>query len=221
MRRNGVKMLAVLLALIMLLAALGACAKSEPEPQPAETSEPAEATETAETEAVSERQDGEQYDVTLMIEGMEETVKYQHVRNETAGFAMGFECESFVRQSEPDRERFVSIYDDPQNPENYLEVSFSPEDAETVIAAVTEELSADYALNTDTAELDNGSTCTRIDASATADGTQTADVLQAVYVIPAGDGCRVARLRYVPEGSDGFGRRLSNMVNTISVFDAA
>ena len=48
-------------------------------------------------------------------------------------------------------------------------------------------------------------------------GGFTADVLQAVYIIPAADGCLVASLRYIPEGSDGFGKRLAYMVNTITV----
>ncbi len=58
---------------------------------------------------------------------MEETVRYEHVRNTALGFEMDYDFESFVRRSEPDRECFISVYDDPEAPENYLEVTFSAE----------------------------------------------------------------------------------------------
>lgn len=217
--KSSKRALALLLGLMLLLTALGGCAKSGEETEPAGSAVPTESAAPAEEASVPERADGEQFETTILVEGMEETVRYQHARNETAGFAMDFEYETFTRQSEPDRERFVSVYDDPANPENYIEVAYRPEDADTVSEKISEELSADYALYTDTVELDGAGTCLHIDASAAADGNHTADVLQAVYIIPAADGCRVARLHYLPEGSDGFGKRLVYMVNTITVFD--
>ena len=224
--------LALLLCLTLVLGAVSGCGGKGGETAPAESAAPEESaapaeptpapeeTDTTEETAAPERADGEEFEATILIEGMEETVNYRHVVNQTAGFAMDYEFESFVRQSDPDRERFVWGYDDPQNPENYLEVYSSPEDAETVAARITESLSADYSVSRDTIALDKAGECIRLDASATPDGTHTADVLQAVYIIPAADGCRIAALRYLPEGSDGFGKRLSLMVNTIQVLDS-
>ena len=228
--KNTKRMIALLLSLLML-AALCACGKTQPEPTPAESTEPTEAAESAEpTEsadaeptapaAAPEMADGERFETVIAIEGMEETVNYEHLRNETAGFSMDYDYESFVRRSEPDRERIIWGYDDPENPENYIEVAYSAEDAETVARAVSETLSKDYALHQDELALDRAGKCIHIDASATVDGSHTADVLQAVYIIPAPDGCRVATIRYIPEGSDGFGKRLSLMVNTITVMEA-
>lgn len=216
--------LALLLCLTLVLGAVSGCGgKGDAAPAesaaPEESAAPAEPTPAPEETAAPERADGEEFEATILIEGMEETVNYRHVVNQTAGFAMDYEYESFVRQSASDRERFVWGYDDPENPENYLEVYSSPEDAETVEARITESLSADYSVSRDTIDLDNAGECIHLDASATPDGTHTADVLQAVYIIPAADGCRIAALRYLPEGSDGFGKRLSLMVNTIQVLD--
>lgn len=216
-------LLALLLGLLLLTALMGCGKSGTAEPagsvRQTEFAEQPEVTETPEETPAPERQNGEQFETTILVEGMEETVLYQHLRNESAGFAMDFECESFTRISETDRERFVSIYDDPENPENYLEVSYCPETADAVSAAISAALSENYMLSSDTVELDGAGACLRIDASATADGSHTADVLRTVYIIPADDGCRVATARYLPEGSDGFGKRLAYMVNTISVFD--
>ena len=144
----------------------------------------------------------------------------RHVINETAGFEMDFDFESFVRRSASDRECFVWGYDDPANPENYLEVSYNPDDAETVAAAITDALSEDYEVYREACNLTAAGECIHLDASAVKGGSQTADVLQAFYIIPAADGCRVAAIRYLPEGSDGFGRRLTSMADTIVVRDA-
>ena len=103
------------------------------------------------------------------------------------------------------------------DPENFVEVSYSAEDAQTVADTIEQELSESYEVYRDTTVLSSGCECIRMDASAVAGGANTADVIQAVYVIPAADGCRVARIQYIPEGSDGFGKMLSYMVNTILV----
>ena len=68
--------------------------------------------ETPETPTQDERQDGERFEAVIMMEGMEETVRYEHIRREDLGFAMDYDYENFVRQSEGDRERFVSNWDD-------------------------------------------------------------------------------------------------------------
>ena len=147
---------------------------------------------------------------------MEETVKYEHVRDESLGFEMDYDYESLVRRSEADRECFVSVYDKPEAPENYLEVTFRAESAETVADSISEALSKDYAISRNTYLLDYAGSCIGIDASATNDG-QTPDLMQKVYIIPAGDGCIVATSHYYFEGAEGFGRRFSYMMNTLVV----
>lgn len=213
------KYIALLCAVLLLLAALTGCAKSKEEAHPAESETPVETAEAAEETSVPERQHGDRFEDVIAIEGMEETIKLQHFVNETAGFAMDYDYESFVCRASSDRLQIVSAYDDPETPENYLEVSYCPEDAETVADAIEKTLSEDYAVSRDTAVLNSGLECIHMDASATPDGAYTADVLQAVYVIPAADGCRVAHLRYLPEGSDGFGKRLSHMASTVTVME--
>ena len=213
------KHIALLCAVLLLLAALTGCAKGKEEAQPAGSETPVETAEAAEETSVPERQHGDRFEDVITIEGMEETIKLQHFVNETAGFAMDYDYESFVCRASSDRLQIVSAYDDPETPENYLEVSYCPEDAETVADAIEKTLSEDYAVSRDTAVLNSGLECIHMDASATPDGAYTADVLQAVYVIPAADGCRVAHLRYLPEGSDGFGKRLSHMASTVTVME--
>ena len=217
--KQCMKLLALVLSLTLLLAAAAGCAKGKEEPQPAETESPVETAEAAEETPAIERQHGERFEDVIMIEGMEETIKLEHFVNETAGLAMDYDYESFVCRASSDRLQIVSAYDDPETPENYIEVSYCPDDAETVADAIEKVLSADYAVSRDTAVLKSGVECIHMDASATPDSAYTADVLQAVYVIPADDGCRVAHLRYLPEGSDGFGRRLSYLASTVTVMD--
>lgn len=224
--------LALILSMVLLISALCACGRSKEEPkatesasptesaEAAESASPAESTAAPEAAAASERQDGERFEGTIVLEGMEETIPLEHVVNVSAGFAMDYDYESFVRSSEPDRERIVWGYDDPQNPENYLEVSRSTEDAQTAADTVSETLSEKYEIVRDTVTLDGAGECIRIDASEVKGGGNTADVLQEVYIIPAADGCLVAAIRYIPEGSDGFGMRLAYMVNTITVMES-
>lgn len=236
-----------LLMAVLLLAAITACRRMQPadsapantmQPAPAETelpsaaatnpeesdesaapADPTEPTESSETEPEIGRQDGERFEEVIILEGMEETVRYEHIRNETAGIEMDYDYESFVRHSESDRECFVSIWDDPENPENYLEVTYSEEDADTVAASVRETLSKDYDIIEESYTLDRAGSCIRIDASEVKDGGGTPDLLQMVYIIPAADGCRVATAHYSFESAEGFGRRFSYMMNTLVVVD--
>ena len=150
---------------------------------------------------------------------MEETVQYEHVRNAALGLAMDYDYESFTRSSEADRECFVSVYDDAQNPENYLELTASAEDADTVAASVREALSQEYDLLESTRELERSGSCLRIEASVLKGTNRMADQIQAVYIIPASDGCRVATTHYAAEASEGFGRRFAYMLDTLEVFD--
>ena len=165
------------------------------------------------------RQDGERFETVIMLEGMEETVKYEHLRNEALGIEMDYEYESFVRQSTPERERFISTWDNPENPENYLEIIYSPENAETIIAFVSSRFSNEYDITKVTRNLTHAGECTRIEASVIKGSNRMADHIQVVYIIPAADGCRVASAYYVTAASEGFAHRLSYMLDTLSVID--
>ena len=197
--KQSKRYLALLLGLVMLLAALTACGRKNDDAQPPEESTPpVETAEAAEETAAPERENGERFEDVITIEGMEETIQLEHVINETAGFAMDYDYEGFVRRSEADRERFIWSYDDPEKPENFVEVSYSAENAQTVADTIEKELSESYEVYRDTTVLSSGCECIRMDASAVAGGANTADVIQAVYVIPAADGCRVAESSISP-----------------------
>ena len=181
---------------------------AEPQTAVIETSEPAPS---------SGRQDGERFEDVIMLEGMEETVKYEHVVNKTLGIEMDYDYESFVRRSEADRERFVSVWDNAATPENWLEVTYSAENAAAAAASVREALSLEYDLLEDTRTLDRAGDCLRIEASVIKDTNNMAPQIQTVYIIPAPDGCLIATAHCAIEASEGFGRRFAYMLNTLSV----
>ncbi len=170
---------------------------------------------SAESDTGSGRQDGERFEDVIIMEGMEETVKYEHVVNKEGRFEIDYDYESFTRSSESGREVFVSIYDDASNPENYLEIEYRAESAETVADSVGEKLSAEYDIDMEVRTLENAGDCTYIDASVIKGTNNMADKLQAVYVIPCGDGCILATEHYAIEASEGFGRRFGYMMNTL------
>ena len=209
-------------ALALSLCACGSAPAAEStapaaEPQAA-TEAPAPVESGAQiTPAAPARQDGERYEAVIILEGMEETVQYEHVRSESLGFEMDYDYESFVRRSEADRECFISVWDDPANPENYMEVSYAADAAEVVASAVRENLSREYDLIEETISFDLAGDCIRIEASELKGQGVMADTLQVVYIIPAPDGCRVAAAHFTIESAEGFGRRFSYMLNTFSV----
>nr|MCR5576303.1 hypothetical protein [Oscillospiraceae bacterium] len=164
-------------------------------------------------------QDGERFETTIVVEGMEETVCYEHVRNDTIGIEIDYDYERFIRSGEAERECFVSCWDRPEVPENYLELTCSTEDADTVAAAVREALSQEYELLESTRELERAGSCMRIEASVIKGTNNMADQLQAVYILPTPDGCRIAIAHYAAEGAEGFGRRFAYMLNTLTVID--
>ena len=217
MKKSAVQLTTVLLTLALLMAVLIVYGVKKDKSEPA-----APALTPAETAAptVPRRQVGERYDRVIMIEGMEETVHYEQIRNDTVGIEMGYEYENFRRRSGPNRECFISDWDDPDNPENYLEVTSSPDSAETVAAAIAETLSRDYEIYRDDAfMLEGAGRCIRIDASADKGGLTMPDHLQLVYIIPAPDGCRIATEHYFIVESEGFGNRFRNMMHTLTVID--
>ena len=176
----------------------------------------AAANEPAPADAV-ERKDGERFESVIMIEGTEETVRYQHIRNDAIGFEMDYDYESFVRQNDKVCERFISVWDDPADPENYLEISGSAQDAETVAASVVSSLSDDYEILRETRTLDRAGSSIMIEASVIKGTNNMADQLQVVFIIPAADGCRIASEHFSAESAEGFGRRFSYMLNTLRV----
>ena len=225
MKNNARRIHIILVVLaLMLTLTLTACGKSEsgvtetPREEMTVTAEPAE---PAETEPWPVRQDGERFDDVIFLEGMEETVHYEHIRNNALGFEMDYDYEDFVRHSEADREWFVSCWDSPGNPENYLEVKYSPLAAETAAADICELLSSEYELRRDdTFILERAGRCIRIDADEAKGGGYMPENLQTVYVIPAADGCRVATAHCATVESEGFLRRFGYMMNTFSAFAA-
>ena len=163
------------------------------------------------------RQNGERFETVITMEGMEETVRYEHIRSDTLGFEMDYDYESFDRQRDSISDRFVSVWDDPEDPENYLEIQYSAEDADTIAAIVSESLSDDYEIIREPYTLERAGSCIRIDASELKGGGVMPDLLQTVYIIPANDGCRIASAHYTIESAEGFGRRFSYMINTLEV----
>ena len=214
---------AVLVSLLLVMTLLAGCGGNkapEETPGPVTETEPVSQPAPEETPAAETdpgMADGERFEATVTVEGMEETVGYEHVRNEAMGFELDFEYESLERRSEQDRERFVSVYDDPDEPWNYLEVRYSPEDEDTAVAAVYAELSEGFGMVLkDAAVLERAGECTRIDASGVRGGNIPGE-MQTVYVIPADAGCFIAAEHYTAESAEGFGARFSAAMDTFSV----
>ena len=231
----AVSILASLLLLMTLLAGCGSGIADEGaagssgvvEPIPADAEAPngspqapaaAEASSgSPQAPAAPARKDGERFEDTIMIEGMEETVHYEHVQNAALGYEIDYDYEMFVRKSSQDRDCFVSVYDDPGAPENYLEVKYMAQDAETAAAEISEELSEYYEIRRDSYELDGAGSCIRIAADQIKGTDLMPEHLQMVYVIPAADGCRIATEHTMIVESEGFGRRFSYMMRTFLV----
>ncbi len=163
------------------------------------------------------RQDGERFKAAIMLEGMDESVNYEHLKNSELGIEMDYEYESLKRYTEPGRERLISTYDDPENPWIYLEITSSPESAEAVAESIISELSGEYDITKDSLLLEHAGECILIDASATNARSELSDQLMTIYIIPASDGCRIATAHYTYESAEGFGRRFSYMMNTLKV----
>lgn len=176
--------------------------------------------DAAGTAPVIARQDGERFEAVIAMEGMEETVNYEHIRNEALGFEMDYDYESFSRSGEADRERFVLVWDDPAKPEYYLELSYSPESAEYAADSISEALSAEYELyRDDSFMLERAGRCIYISTSSVKGGGYSPEHLQTVYVIPAGDGCIVATEHCSIESAEGVGRRFAYMMHTLSLIE--
>ena len=225
-----ITVLSVVLAVALLLTVFSACGKKAESdqagsastsesatPAPTPSVSPTPTAEPSASLAAAGRKDGERFESVITIEGMEETVHYEHIRNESIGFEMDYDYENFQRRSEADRECFISVWDDAANPENYLEVKHLSQDAEAAAASIAQELSDRYDVGRSTFTLERAGDCIRLDASVDANNTsQMMDQLQMIYVIPASDGCFVATEHYYIVESEGFGRRFSAMMHTFS-----
>ena len=223
--KNNVAKKALMFVFVLMLMLLVGCGRRYTTTMPAEPAvnnesvsmiEPAE---SSEADILIGRQNGERFEDVIILEGMEETVKYEHVRNDTIGFEMDYDYESFVRRSDANRECFISIYDNADKPENYLEITAYTENADAVAESFTDTLSQTYELLKGARTLDRAGDCIWIEASELKGSNRMADQLQVVYVIPASDGCRVAVEHFSVESAEGFGRRFNYMLNTLAVID--
>ncbi len=232
MKRRTVHTIPAMLAVaLLLMTMLSGCSRKNNAAAPVSTAGPvasAEPVTPAEPAAPSGpaelpepgRQDGERFEEVIILEGMEETVSYEHIINGGIGVEMDYDYERFIRSSSPDREFFVSCWDLPDVPENYLEVTYSPLDADTAAASVRASLSQEYDLLESTRELTHAGSAIRIEASEIKGTGRMPDMLQIVYIIPAADGCRIAMEHLSIESAEGFGRRFSYMLNTLVLIDA-
>lgn len=211
-----------------LALSLTGCGSARPAENTAPAAEPqvtAEApTETAVQATPAEpaapaRQDGERFEAVITLEGMDETVLYEHVRNEAAGFEMDYECENMVRRSDAEGECFLSVWDDPNDPENYLEVKYDTGSAELAASAIRARYAGDFDLTEVTRSLAGTGDCIRIEASVIKGTNNMTDHLTAVYIIPAPDGCRIATAHAAIEASEGFWRRFDYMLDTLTLLE--
>ena len=214
-------------ALVLLLAGCRSARPAEsaapapvpPVPTPAaETIQPTP-TATPAPSAAPVRHDGERFETVIILEGMEETVNYEHIRREDLGFEMDYDYDAFARYSSADQERFLSVWDDPNNPENYMDLMYRPEDAETVASFVSDAFSREYDITRVPRELALAGTCIQIEASVLKGTNNMADQIQTVYIIPASEGCVVASTHSFVVESEGFGHRFSYLLETLKLID--
>lgn len=164
------------------------------------------------------RQDGDRFETVIMLESMEETVRYEHVRNEAMDFELDYDYEILERYSEEDRECFLAQGEDPEDPWNYFELRSDTGNANLVADALKATLSGSYdTVTVEESSLERAGACLQISASGAKDALAPAGSLQTVYVIPAGEGCLVATVHCTYESAEGFGARASYMLNTLAV----
>ena len=240
MEKNMKKTVVIMILIAALALSLAACGKAPAAQNPApaaeaqtpadaaapaaETpaapqSEPTEPAAKPEAEAFPARADGERFEDVIMIEGMEETVQYEHVKSAAFGFEMDYDYENFVRRSDETCEWFVSVWDNAAEPENYIEVRSDTGNAELVADAIIARLSGDYEIRQEYRELARAGQCIHIAADIIKGTDRMPDHLQYVYVIPAADGCRVVTEHCFIADCEGLLRRFDYMLNTLTVPD--
>ena len=227
MNRKWILLITIALVAVMMLTGCGKENAAEESPAPSASAEtagteaPVSTTEepaaTAESETNTGYMAGDRYEGTVTLEGMEQTVRYEQIVNETMGFAMGYDYDRFERHSEADREVIVLQGDDPENPEVYLEVACREEDAETAAADIMETLSGQYAPTRGEYTLDRAGDCIVIHADVDTTGEMTMEELQVVYIIPASGGCFVAWGHNTMDSADAFGALFRGLMHTFVV----
>ena len=174
----------------------------------------------AQAESNATRQVGERFEGTIILEGMDEPVQYERIGNEALGFEMDYDYENFVRKTEQNSERLISIWDNPDNPEIYIEITRSAENAETTAASIKETLSAEYDASMEQSALDGAGECIEIRAEVDHNYQMSLWQLQMVFIIPTSDGSSlVVWGHYTVESADGMGARLYNMINSLKVVE--
>lgn len=178
----------------------------------------AEPVGVSEDDSTPGRKDGERFETEIMIEGMTETVGYEHAISKSVGFELDYEYDSLIRNSGADNECFMSKYDDPKDPMNYLLLKHTEEDAETTLAKLKGSLSDDFEeVSTEEAELDGIGKCECMIASGVRNNKLPAGALRRVYIIPAAKGCITAEANYTIESAEGFGTRFIDILNTLTL----
>lgn len=208
----------VLVLVLLPMAMLSGCGRTDTAsatPAPTEQAAPAETPRPAATPG---RQDGERFETTVIVEGMEETVSYEHIRNEALGFEMDYDYEILERRQNADREVFLALGEDPEDPWNYFEIRRTAGDADSVTAGLSANFSDGYeSVSAAPFTFDGAGACTCINVSGAKDGKAPAGSLLTVYVIPADGSCLVALVRCTFESAGGFGVRANAMLNTLTL----
>ena len=187
------------------------------EPAATEAAASEETVSATESPAAGNYQAGDCYEGTVTLEGVEQTIRYEQIVNETLGFAMGYDYERFGRHSEPDREVILLQGEDLEHPEVYLEVTRRAEDAEATADNIMETLFEQYAPTKREFTLDRAGDCVVINADVDPTGEMTMEELQVVYIIPAGSGCFVAWGHNTFDSADAFGALYRSMMHTFEV----
>ncbi|MBQ6756380.1 MAG: hypothetical protein IJP43_05490 [Oscillospiraceae bacterium] len=222
-KMNSKKPISIALVMLMLIASLAGCGKTESTENPSEDVKPSDNTAPVENIEIVEKtdpdaetgmKDGERFEATILLEGSEEKVGYEHAISKNVGFELDFEYDSLNRVTESDRERFISVFDTAEDAWNYLDVTASAQSADTVADAFTASLSNDFnSVEKQPLTLDKAGDCVYIVAY---DAKDDSGKMQTVFVVPAADGCRVAEAHFTIESAEGFGARFGYMMNTFS-----
>ena len=219
MNKKVITAISMALVLVLLpMAMLSGCGRTDTaSATPAPTAQAAPA-ETPRPAATPGRQDGERFETTVIVEGMEETVSYEHIRNEALGFEMDYDYEILERRQDADREVFLALGEDPEDPWNYFEIRRTAGDADSVTAGLSANFSDGYeSVSAAPFTFDGAGACTCINVSGAKDGKAPAGSLLTVYVIPADGSCLVALVRCTFESAGGFGVRANAMLNTLTL----
>ena len=153
-----------------------------------------------------------------MIEGTEETVRYEHIKNTKAGIELDYDYESFNRVNEGERETFTSVYDDQAAPNNYMYIVADTDDPDTAAGMFGMTLAMDFEnVSSEKVTLDKAGDCTVLYANGPKSEVFPSDAVEKVYIIPAPDGCRIARIYCTVESAEGFGVHFAEMLDTLEV----